>query len=98
MRLAMVRATLKGAKPLLDWRADKSDAVANQIVSWFEEIMKTTGNIDLRLGTTVHDVELVPSRDKTNRIQILAAEGETNEIVDVAIVAIGFGLALFYAL
>jgi tetratricopeptide (TPR) repeat protein len=78
--------------PLLDWRADRSDAVATEIVAGFEEVIATTGNVDLRLGVGIQDVEQVPSADETRRIQILAAEGETNEIVDVAIVAVGFGL------
>jgi len=78
--------------PLLDWRADRSNAVATEIVAGFEEVVATTGNVDLRLGVSIEDVEEIPSADETRRIQILAAEGEINEIVDVAIVAIGFGL------
>jgi tetratricopeptide (TPR) repeat protein len=77
--------------PLLDWRADWSNAVATEIVVGFEEVVATTGNVDLRLGVGIQDVAQVPSADETRRIQILAAEGEINEIVDVAIVAVGFG-------
>ena len=32
------------------------------------------------------------SNDESKRIQILAAEGATNELVDVAIIAVGFGI------
>jgi len=78
--------------PLLDWRADRSNAVATEIVAGFDEVVATTGNVDLRLGVGIQDVGQVPSADETRRIQILAAEGEINEIVDVAIVAVGFGL------
>ena len=78
--------------PLLDWSAGRSNAVAAEIVAGFEEVIATTGNVDLRLGVSIQDVEQVPSADETRRVQILGAEGETNEIVDVAIVAVGFGL------
>jgi hypothetical protein len=80
--------------PLLDWGANRSNIVATEIVDQFEQVMVTTGNVDLRLGVGVEDVEQVPSADETGRIQILAEEGGTNEIVDVAIVAVGFGLEL----
>ncbi len=78
--------------PLLDWRADRASAVAAKIGNGFDEVMRTSGNITLRLGTSIQDVEQVPSPDETRRIQLLGAEGEVNEIVDVAIIAVGFGL------
>jgi tetratricopeptide (TPR) repeat protein len=78
--------------PMVKWRANRSDVVAKEIVSGFETAITITGNVDVRLGVGIDDVAQVPSADETRRIQILASEGEVNEIVDVAIVAVGFGL------
>jgi tetratricopeptide (TPR) repeat protein len=78
--------------PLLDWRANRSNVVAAEITRGFDETFTATGNIDLRSGVAVQDVEQIPSGDETRRIQILGAEGGVSEIVDTAIIAVGFGL------
>jgi hypothetical protein len=77
--------------PLLDWTAARSSEVAAEIVRRFDQVMKTSGNIEPRLGAGIQDIELLPSADDTRRVRILGAEGDINEIVDVAIIAIGFG-------
>ena len=78
--------------PLLNWKAGWSEAVAREIVRGFEDIVATTDNIHVRLGIGIDSVSAVPSADEARRIRILASEGEIHDIVDVAIIAVGFGL------
>jgi tetratricopeptide (TPR) repeat protein len=78
--------------PVLGWDANQSNEVAAQIFRGYEEISKRTKKIALKLGTSVQDIVAVPSSGEEKRIQILAMEGAINELVDVAIVAVGFGV------
>ncbi len=77
--------------PLLDWKAGFSDKVTESIVAAFEEIRQSTGKIELKLGRRIDDVGPVRSQG-TGRIQIIGADGDIAEIVDTAIIAIGFGM------
>jgi len=78
--------------PLLNWHAGMSNDVARQIEAGFEAIRSASGKIDVRLGASVHDVAPVDAAGERRRVQIVAAEGGSTEIVDVAIVAVGFGV------
>lgn len=78
--------------PLLDWQADLSNHVAAQIVNGLQHVREHTGRIDIRVGQTVQDLVRVSDSDQTDRIQIIGSEGDINELVDTAIIAIGFGV------
>lgn len=78
--------------PLLDWRADYSDRVALEIDAGFRRIVGETGNIALRLGSTVQEIEQVPSSGEAAQVRIVGEEGGINEVFDVVILATGFGI------
>jgi hypothetical protein len=78
--------------PLMGWDANQSNEVAAQITKGFEQIRQQTNRIDPKTGTRVQDIVAVPSSGDEKRVQILAAEGAINELVDTAIVAVGFGI------
>jgi hypothetical protein len=78
--------------PLMDWNAGRSNEVATQIVQSFQKLRQETNRIDVKLGQNIQNIKPVRSGDETRRVQILGAEGEINEVVDVAIIAIGFGI------
>ena len=63
-----------------------------KILQGFELVRQQTSRIDLKTGVLIQDIVPVSSGDETNRVQILAAEGAISELVDVAIIAVGFGL------
>ncbi len=81
-----------GGLPILNWHAGRSDEVAHTITSAFEAIRNSSQRIELCLGKSIQDVDLVSPDQETRRVQIIGAEGEINEFVDVGIIAIGFGV------
>jgi tetratricopeptide (TPR) repeat protein len=78
--------------PVLNWKADFSNKVAENIVTSFGDIRRRSGKVELRLGRSIQDIGPVPSNQDTRRVQIIGAEGEIAEVVDAAIIAIGFGV------
>jgi tetratricopeptide (TPR) repeat protein len=79
--------------PLLDWVADMSNGVAEQLRQRFDRVRGETGGaIEVRLGQIISNILVVGDRISPSGFRVLGDNGNIDEQVDVVIVAIGFGI------
>ena len=78
--------------PIMTWHAGLCGSVAKEMARGFEELFRATGRIGVRLESTISDILQLPSGNLQDRVKVVGNEGAINETVDLAVLAIGFGI------